>query len=446
MQARPINRGEPVAYIRRSVARHADPGDISREFQTGEVLRLAGTDADRLRIIDGDWGRSAATDKTNARLGFLAMLAEIERGEVSTVYAFSADRLARSVEWSARLLNACRRAGTMIVTGEGRFGPDDDAATDLFNFRAVVNESTLRQMEKKSQAAVERRRERNLEAGRDETEGMGRPRYEAENDAVIAAFEKAGSLHGAAKILNAAGVLTWGQRNFKDPDHKAAARWTHGTVKDVIDRSAPGLRTPGAGRKGASARGAHALAGLLRCPSCDGILSPSTGTRRGRDGAVRKIEMRYYCYRAWNDSSHARPYGVSEATILPWIKAEAGRLRAPGRDYHEIVATAVAEAERLAAKRTRWLEMRADGQIDRDELRQRLEAIDKAEEKIQTTLRAIHLPVAAVPWTAPPAAINAVLRGMWSEVKMELVEEAGRLALRPVEASWTLDAEWIRPR
>ena len=45
----------------------------------------------------------------------------VERGEVSALYAYSTDRLARSVEWSARLLNACRRAGG--IAPSARHGP-----------------------------------------------------------------------------------------------------------------------------------------------------------------------------------------------------------------------------------------------------------------------------------------------------------------------------------
>src|SRR5829696_1966939 len=99
-----LDYAAPVAYIRRSVARTGDPGDVSRDFQTDKVRSLAAADGLGLRIIDGDWGRSASTDKTDKRLAFLELLAAVERGEVSTIYAYSTDRLARSVQWAARLL------------------------------------------------------------------------------------------------------------------------------------------------------------------------------------------------------------------------------------------------------------------------------------------------------------------------------------------------------
>jgi DNA invertase Pin-like site-specific DNA recombinase len=99
---------------------------LSREFQVDKVRQLAGSEGPTLEIIAADWGKSAATDKTDQRLAFLALLEAIERGEVTALYAYATDRLARSVEWAARLLNAARRAGTVIVTSEGRFEPDND--------------------------------------------------------------------------------------------------------------------------------------------------------------------------------------------------------------------------------------------------------------------------------------------------------------------------------
>jgi hypothetical protein len=77
----------PYAYIRRSALR--DGGDISRTFQTDVVRDLAGPDGSLLTIIDKDWGRSGATDETDKREAFLDLMAAVERGEVSAIYAYS---------------------------------------------------------------------------------------------------------------------------------------------------------------------------------------------------------------------------------------------------------------------------------------------------------------------------------------------------------------------
>lgn len=205
-----MTNAQPVAYIRRSVASRADPGDVSREFQTEEVRRLAGPDGPALTIIDQDWGRSASTDKTSRRLAFLALLDGIEAGDVSTLFAYSTDRIARSVEWSARLLNACRRAGVPIVTREGRIEPGDAGAALLFNVLAAVNENALSGMEAKARASIGRRQARNVAAGRASNAGMGRKAYGPETTAaVLAAFDEAGSFLGATKLLTARGVPSY---------------------------------------------------------------------------------------------------------------------------------------------------------------------------------------------------------------------------------------------
>lgn len=51
------------------------------------------------------------------------MLDDIEAGRVSTVYAYAEDRLARDVEASVRLLNACERHpthGRLLQTAPNR--------------------------------------------------------------------------------------------------------------------------------------------------------------------------------------------------------------------------------------------------------------------------------------------------------------------------------------
>lgn len=64
-----VNYGEPVAYIRRSVSRAGDRGDVSRDYQTDAVRALANGDGPRLRIIDSDWGRSAGRKSAHLRAG-----------------------------------------------------------------------------------------------------------------------------------------------------------------------------------------------------------------------------------------------------------------------------------------------------------------------------------------------------------------------------------------
>src|SRR4051812_41655029 len=116
-----LNSARPVAYIRRSNQTKQE----SKDAQTAAVrdLARANGDADRLVLLEADWGKSGATDKTEQRLDFLRLLDMVEKGEASAVYAIDIDRLARSIEYAARLWNFCRRAQVPIITSAGRLEP-----------------------------------------------------------------------------------------------------------------------------------------------------------------------------------------------------------------------------------------------------------------------------------------------------------------------------------
>jgi len=414
---------QPTAYIRRSVASRADPGDVSREFQTEEVRRLAGADGPTLTIIDRDWGRSAATDKTGRRLAFLALLDAIEAGDVSCLYAYSTDRLARSVEWSARLLNACRRAGVPIVTREGRIEPGDAGAALLFNVLAAVNENALSGMEAKARASIGRRQARNVEAGRAPNAGMGRKPYGPETTAaVLAAFDEAGSFLGATKLLTAAGVPSYLGGKPNPRENGGTYGWNVHTVSRIVRRERPGM--PKVGRQGAAPRARRLLSGLLACgaPGCGQILSsmPRPGGR----------QVGYYCRKAHNDPTHPRPYVVSERYVLPWVRAEVERLRLPV-DAVKLGQEAGAERDDLDAQRERLALAFARGglkpgtyEAEDGALVARLAALGDAEDAAAVS------PIEPQEWdTWTPADVGAYIRSILRSVTLGP-------DMRPVSALW----------
>jgi DNA invertase Pin-like site-specific DNA recombinase len=403
-----------VAYVRRSVASRADPGDVSREFQTDAVRRLAALAGDvELVILAGDWGRSASTDKTAHRLAFLDLLGRVERGEVSNLYAYSADRLARSIEWSARLLNACRRAGTTIITNEGRFAPDDDGATDLFGFRAVINESVLRQMERKAKSAAERRAARGDAMGqppygqrivRDATGAALRPiRWQDDPDRplapLLAAYAAAGSVLGACKALSAAGVPT--PKGKVKPD--GTPRWESTSLALILDRA--GVLPPRHHRH-LFAKSAL-FAGLIRC-HCGHIMTP--------DHEHVRTGTSYYCHSGKLDgvAVHGRNW-VREAVILPEIQAEAARLRVP----FDAVAMGEDDAngrDSLAERKRRLGLAFAAGALDEPTFRAELAAIEATADRLEAAAEVVQLP--PLDWTAPVATVNAVLRALFEYVQL----------------------------
>ena len=414
----------PAAYIRRSVASRSDPGDVSREFQVETVRKLAGDDAPRLVIIDADWGKSAANDKTDKRLAFLALLGDIEAGRVSALYAYSTDRLARSVQWSATLLNVCRLAGVPIVTREGRIEPGDAGAALLFNVLAAVNENALSGMEAKARATVARRQERNVAAGLAPNAGMGRPAYgklAGEKVAlVLEAFDAAGSFLGGAKLLNAKGVPT----RLGLP-----GGWDTKTVSKIVRRNRPDV--PIVGRRGARARATHLFSSLLVCP-IDGSLMSSMPRPNGGTG--------YICRIAHTNPSHARPYVVSEAFIRPEAIIEAGRAPVQIMLERAGMLPAVDVAARLAdldAKRERIVDMYADGTLDKMNRDRRLAAIDEDRDRLDTTGEIVDIAAAdGVDWNLPPGQVNATLRRLWRFIELGPDLRPVRFVWRPTEF-WT---------
>ncbi len=410
----------PFAYIRRSVMSRSDPGDISREFQSETVRRLAAPDADRLTILAGDWGKSAATDKTNQRLDYLRLIEMIEAGHVSHVYAYSPDRLTRSVEWSARLVNACRRAEVPITTTAGVVPPDDPGARMLFNMLAVMNENALEGMVQKANATVERRKERNIAAGLAPTAGMGRKPYgSAPGDnmpALLAAFRAAGSFLGTARALNAANV----------PTRVAGKRWDPHTVSRILVRAGAAVNN---GRPGSANRAPLIYSGLLRCP-CGATLS----------GDGRRYGYGYICRAGRLDPAHPRPGTVAEAKITAWVRPALDAIR--NIDIVGTVPDAAGiqrELHAIESKRLRFVESYAEGVIDKATRDAYLVTLAGQKGKVEAsgrhTVDGRFVMLPAVDWSAQPADINAAIRHVWSAIIL------GR-DLLPRRAVWVPTMDW----
>lgn len=430
---------QPFAYIRRSARSHSDPGDVSREFQVERVRSLAGADADQLVVLDADWGRSASTDKTDRRLAFLALLESVERGEVATLYAFATDRLARSVEWAARLLNACRRARVPIITSEGRFEPDNHMTDQLFYFQAIQNEGYSRQASEKRRATVAIQKARG--------DVIGQKPYGAldgEDPAkVVEAFKQAGSYMGAVRLL-----IEWGV-----PSRRAhlGGSWEASTVKRVIQREAPDL-VPVSTTQGAKTISTRYFSRLIVCPH-DGTLMTTM---------PRKDASPAYLCRAGHRApkgQHPRPWVIAESRILPWAQEEAAKISNLDVTWDERSQQASSEAvAALDAKRSRWLEMYAEGAIDKAERDRRLGKIEEERAGLESVRRIKALTLRqGIDWTRPPGEVNARLRELWRSIRLAYVpadsvptRPRGRarndLTLAPVAVDWIITPEELEAR
>lgn len=393
-------------YIRQSRRADLDVA-MSPEQQREDIATLARRDGVDVAAVFEDLGRSGGKGKERFRVGYRDLLAAIESGAASVVYAKSLTRLGRSRNELLRVLDLAEDHGCRIVTmKEGAMDPTTPIGNAQFGMMAV-----FAQLER--DFAVERAKD-NVASRRARGERMGRRTYgtaEGEDPAVVVdAFRQAGSYNGAAVILNRAGVPT-----------VLGRQWSPTSVKVLVAREAPEL-APIRGRAGSPSAASFALNGLLRCP-CGGTLTGTT-SHAGK-------YVRYHCHRAPADPSHPRPVSVAEANVLPWAKAEAARLRVP-----DAVEADGQEAERAAleAKHERILDMYADGMIDKGGRDERLAAVAEQLDGLRAAARVIDVP--SIDWTWSPATVNGILRALWDHVELGV-------DLRPVGASWRLPAEYV---
>lgn len=433
----------PAAYLRRSYADDESPGDISREAQRAAVRRLATADGHNGNLVEyDDWGVSADVAKAGKRIAYTRLLADMEAGNVSAVYAFDVDRLYRDPRDLIRLQDAAQRHRVKIVTtsGELAIGDGDDPAAEAFAFiGSVFGGMELKKIKKRARASRDARKTRGDDFGhapygyRMARDADGRvvhvPDPSEPLEPVLEAFAEAGSFNGAAKLLNERDVPpprpTWAKAPGK-------ARWAGNVVNRIIRRERPGMVPRGRVAARVAVRGSQRFSRLLRC-TCGRLLTPRvtwTKTKYGTYGPY----VGYQCFAGRADASHPRPYMVNEPSIVEWAKAEAARFRAPRQI--RLAERNAARRQELAAQRERLGWAVTDGLLDRDAAKARAQQIDGELERLDDSERAIV--VKPIDWDrTPPGAVNDVLRTLWEYV--ELDEQ-----MRPVRAAWRLPDEYVR--
>lgn len=414
----------PVAYVRRSSADADNPGDVSREAQEAAVRDLAHRDGHNgnLRVYT-DWDRSADEAKESKRAAFQAMLADVEAGRVSVVYAYALDRLYRSLRTFVRLTDAAKAHDVRIVSvREGVLGGDGSPMALAFSeITAVFSTLELRTAKARAAGALAVRRTRGDHIGRAgygtllARNGAGAvvtvPDPEHSLEPILAAVREAGSILGACKLLNARGV----------PAPEGGSLWHPTTLHNIIERNAPELLPP-ASRSGRRTPTHSALAQLLVC-HCGHTLTPEP-SRHG-----------YRCTKGNRLGREAHgPVWVSERGLLPWVKAEAARLAIPG---DQVLADVKDDARRTAigSRLARYAELYAEGAggVDRTRYDAEKARARRDLDALEARTRLADLP-SAVDWTKPPEALNRVLRSIWDHVQLDE-------RMQPVEAVWTVP-EW----
>ena len=275
----------------------------------------------------------------------------IASGEASAVYCYNMARLSRSTHDLLELVHLADERGR---AGSPRGRPvRHETATGrmLLTVLAAVDEMTADLASEHAKDAVAARRARG--------DRIGHPNYgERPGEsvaAVVKAYQDAGSVLGAARLLNERKVPT-----------RMGGPWGTTSVRDILIREGA---MPHRRRPGAKARAPFVFYGLLRC-HCGHIL---TGTRY-KNGSDPPTPPTSATSPGRCRATGSRPFPRS---VLEWAKDEAARVpaRTPPRSRRR-----QAERDQLEARRARILDMYERGDLDRDEYGRRMRRL-KADER-----------------------------------------------------------------
>jgi DNA invertase Pin-like site-specific DNA recombinase len=130
-------------YIRQSsmgqVRNHRE--STERQYALQETARSFGWQAHRIKVLDGDLGRSGAS--TTDRVDFKTLVTEVSLGNAGAVLALEASRLARSsLDWH-RLIEICGIAGTILIDEDGCYDPSDFNDGLLLGLKGTMAQAEL---------------------------------------------------------------------------------------------------------------------------------------------------------------------------------------------------------------------------------------------------------------------------------------------------------------
>ena len=410
---------QAIAYLRRSRVDTRRPGVLSHEQQLTAIRETAAKQGDDPLVIE-DWGKSGRGTVEHRREGFARLRSMIEAGEVGAVYAFDLSRLGRSLETVYALSRRCGELGIPVRCASG-YSPDVSTAEGrmVLGVLSSIGEYFAESTRERAHVTMANRRARGDALGPPPfgwrtVQGKHVPNPAEDVAVLVAAYREAGGLGAACKLLNDP------TSGYRAPTRKGRP-WRPSTLGQILDAAEARPRRP---RPGRPTTRTFVASGLLRC-HCGTTLLGQHSNRYGTVG--------YECRRARIDPTHGRPSWVSESQVIDWIRDEAARLSIPDEDPGEVEDELAPDADALADRRRRVIDLYKSGLIDKDERDADLAAIAEALEAIDRTPPVVDFD-AGIPWEAPPEAVNGALRALWEHVQLGP-------DLRPVEALWRVP-EW----
>jgi DNA invertase Pin-like site-specific DNA recombinase len=141
-----------IDYVRQSgpqqVQRHRESAQVQANLQ--ERALAWGWPAERVRVLDGDQGRSGTS--TVGRDDFAWLLSEIALGHVGLVLCFQINRLAREDEECCRLIRVCAAFDTLLADEDGLYHPHDFNDRMILTIKGLMGGFELHQLQQRMQA------------------------------------------------------------------------------------------------------------------------------------------------------------------------------------------------------------------------------------------------------------------------------------------------------
>jgi Resolvase, N terminal domain len=436
----------PVAYIRRSVEKRRPEDRDGGAGQRAEIAALAERLGEVIAPADvyaGDWNISGQRDKRDARKAMAAILAAIRAGEITAVYAYAVDRLARDDAYGLTIRDACEDAGVLVHTKlDGSFDMSDERDRDYWGRKVTDAAVGGRRYTRVNQDTKEEARRHiwgDPATGRLPCPKLGRthkhdcdhrcipgehcayahtlggkpvyghdPDRPAEDAAVVvAAYREAKSYLGAVRKLNDAGVPT---RHGKP--------WTVRSVVVLVRREAPEVARVHFAHKGVSASRTHIFSRLLTC-HCGAILSslPRQGRPRVDGTTTERPSVAYYCDAGKRDIHHGPPFVVAESKIIAWMEPLASEWDLTF-SVPEAAAKAGATLASIAASEAAIVNLIVAGKLSEAAAAHELDKLHARAAIAQSVKRDGFTLARKINWRLPPAEVNAALRARWSTIRL----------------------------
>ena len=141
-----------IVYVRQSSPQQVQQHRESAEVQANLKQRAVtwGWPLERIRVLEGDQGRSGTT--TKGRNDFAWLSSEIALGHVGLVLGFQINRLAREDEECCHLIKICGIFDTLLADEDGLYHPHDFNDRLVLTIKGIMGSFELHQIQQRMQA------------------------------------------------------------------------------------------------------------------------------------------------------------------------------------------------------------------------------------------------------------------------------------------------------